>query len=139
MLHVLQRLQCSHLQMSFFLANRMSALLRIKNSISRTTFILKLANKNISWKNWALSSLSFTWKLARIIPNVLRVEPSIFLASTTVELSWLCQSCQSCFSYLWQSFFFRQALAENSELLEQEVNNSGAQTLDSSSWRSFID
>ena len=56
----------------------MFILLRVRKSIFRTISILMSANKNISLKNLAFLSLSSTWKLARTIPNILRVEPSIF-------------------------------------------------------------
>ena len=56
-----------------------------------------------------------------------------------VRLSWPCQSCQSCFSYLRRFFFSYRALAEDSELLEQGIDNFGARILGSSSHGFFID
>lgn len=45
---------------SFFFANWISALLKVMKNIPRTMSILILANKKVSWKNWAFSSLFFT-------------------------------------------------------------------------------
>lgn len=47
-------------------------------------FILLSANKNDSWKICARPSLSYIWKLAKTIPNVWKMEPSIFQALTLV-------------------------------------------------------
>ena len=67
------------------------------------------------------------------------MRPSIFWAPTLVELFWPRQSRRSRFSRLQQSFFSRQALAEDFGLLEWEVDNFGARTLGSFSRESFID
>ena len=53
-------------------------MLKVKNDVFKTTSLLMSANKKVSWKKQALTTSSSTWKLAKTILNVLRVEPSIF-------------------------------------------------------------
>lgn len=65
-------------QVGFYSKNDMSALLKVKNCIFSTSYILVSANKNISWKNQVFLSLFFIQKLARTILNALKVELSIF-------------------------------------------------------------
>lgn len=58
----------------------MFELLKVKKSIYKIISTLMSANKKVSYKKRALPNLSFTWKLAKIIPKVLRVEQFIFQA-----------------------------------------------------------
>lgn len=62
----------------------MFILLRIRKNILKTTSTLILAIKKVFLKKPGLLNLYFTWKLAKTISNVLRVELSIFLAPTLV-------------------------------------------------------
>ena len=121
--------------MSFFLANWIFPLLKMRNGIPKTTSTLRSANKNVSWKNRALPSLFSIWKLTKTIPNVSRMEPLIFKALTLIGPSW---PHWSRFFHLRRSFFSRQALAEDSELLERGIDDSKARTLGFSYRRSFI-
>ena len=63
----------------------MFALLKVRKKMPKTMSILKSANKNVSWKNQASSSLSFISKPARTILNVLKIEESIFCTLTLVK------------------------------------------------------
>ena len=130
-----QKIEHSYFQRSFFLANWISALLRVKNGIPRTTSILKSINKNVFWKIWAFPSLSFTWKLARTILNVSKIKALICWAPTLMLPCW---SRQSWFFGLQRYFFLYWALAQDFKLIKQGVDNFGAQILSFSSWESFI-
>ena len=64
----------------------MSALLKVRKNILKTTFGLTLANKKFSLKNFTQFILSIIEKAVIIIPLVSSVMPSIFYAPTSIDL-----------------------------------------------------
>lgn len=63
-------------------------LLKIKKSIPRTIFMLKLANNKVFSKNRDFPSLSFTKKVAITIPKVSSLDLLIFWALTFICWTW---------------------------------------------------
>ena len=107
----------------------MFILLKVRKNIFKTTFILRSANINISWKNKVFLNLFYMWKLAKTILNVLKIEKSIFCTLMLIERIFrssfeayprvivLILLTELIRAWIWTLFFFKPNRITNAKYL----------------------